>query len=410
MISSEDGQSQGLLLAREIRDTEYTVSSLVQNRWYVHKDMTLLELSRILAEKPEIQALGVVDDENKALGVIVGRDLTDLLGRPFGRDVMRKEKVLRAALNPPSFYYDTNILSLSESLEDSDLDQEIKYFPVKTESGEYLGLFSSQDVLSYLSRQAQQYSSFARALQQKIGSRDFGFHRGGFEVAGKSKQVRSLGGDFLFHDITSTGRCSLGILGIGGRGMAPSLIASAVWGALRTYDFGKGIGHLIREINSLIYEGFEFERSVRGFFLEFEPGSNSLLCADLGLRRAYIYRNGLLLQMKTPGLAEGIGKKPELRPALSRFLLEAGDLVLLLSDAVFEQANSLGEVYSLLRVKEILASFQNEETSEILSGLVGDFDSFRQDKALAGDASFVLIRYKGLDPLLNPGEREPSTR
>ena len=394
MISPDNGQSEILLLAREVQDAEASISSLIRNRWYVHKDTNLLALSDALGSKPEVPAVGVVDDLGKVFGVIVRRELVDLLGRPFGIDVMKKEQVLRAAETPPSFYYDTNILAVSESLDSLDDSEGVRYYPVKTENGEYLGLFSSQDLLYYLSRQSQLDSGLARSIQKRISAGSFDLSVGSFELAGTTSRVKGIGGDFQFVHHVPHGRIWLGMADIRGKGIAPALISASLWGAVRSFDFNKGIGRFIRELNSLLHAGFDFDKDIRGVFLELDSSGDSLLSADMHHGRTFILRGNLLLRMKAANSNTSLGHTKELKPTLSRYTLEPGDLVILVSDGAIEQTNAMGETYGLFRLKEVLAENTEEPVREIADRLMTSFTSFRKDKALADDAAFVLIRYR----------------
>lgn len=384
-----------LRLARSIKDPGETIAKLVNNRWYVGAGANLLELADDLTTFPDIQAVGVVDEDDKVLGVIVRRDLFNLLGRPFGRDVMRRELASRVAQSTQSFYHDTNIFSVSESLSKVDHSGEVQFFPLKTGTGEFVGTFSSQDLLIYLSRITQNDIALARSIQSRI-VKEFSYHEDEhLEFAGSSTMAKGVGGDFYAEALIQENRWMHCLCDVSGKGMAASLVTTALWGSLRTFDYRRGIGSLIKTLNQVFISTFELEKYVTGIFADINAATGTLLLADMGHGFSFLLRNKQLLKMKAGASNMPIGVVHDLRPEISRYQLEPGDLLLFVTDGIIEQTNEIGEEFGLGRIKQFLMESTSKSLKTQRIELMERFHSFRKQTPLHDDVTFLMIRYKG---------------
>ncbi len=384
-----------LKLAREFKDQGETIIKLASSRWYVAYDANLLDLADDLTEDPDIQAVGVVDGKGLCIGLINRRDLFDLLSRPFGRDVMRRELVERVAISEEPIYLDTNIFTVSERMSQFDHRGEVHYFPLKSGSGEFAGLFSSQDLLIYLSEMTQQDIALARAIQNRVVKEFSYLNRDHFELAASSTMAKGVGGDFYNIKNFAKGRWFMTLCDVSGKGVSASLVTSALWGTIKVFDNHKGVGSLITTLNDFFITTFELEKYVTGVFFDLNTEKGSINIADMGHGLAFIFRDGKLLKIKSHDSNYPIGVMEEVNPEVFHYSLEPGDLLLLISDGIIEQENKDGEEFGLKRLKDFLVANRDNDLKTVRVRLLEDFHRFRQHTPLHDDITFLMLRWKG---------------
>jgi sigma-B regulation protein RsbU (phosphoserine phosphatase) len=393
-IESSEGKKV-LLLARTFKEQGETIHKLASSRWYVKSDTNLLDLADDLTEDQGIQAVGVVNEDGVCVGLINRRDLFDLLSRPFGRDVMRREQVDRVVVNQEAIYFDTNIFTVSERLNQFDHRGEVHYFPLKSGTGEFAGLFSSQDLLIYLSDMTQQDIALARAIQNRV-VKEFSFlEKKQFEFVASSIMAKGVGGDFYHAKNYSPERWFFTLCDVSGKGVSASLITSALWGTIKVFDNRRGIAALVKTLNEFFITTFELEKYVTGVFFDLNLGKANINIADMGHGLAFILRDGKLLKVKSSESNVPVGVMEEINPEVYNYSLKPGDLILLVSDGIIEQENPRDEEFGLRRLKDLLVANQDQDLKTMRTRLLEEFHKFRNHTPLHDDVTFLMLRWKG---------------
>lgn len=393
MLSTEG--KKVLRLAREFKDQGETIIKLASSRWFVESNSGLLDLADDLTDSQDIQAVGVVNGEGKCVGLINRKDLFNLLSRPFGRDVMRRERVARVAINEEPIYLDTNIFSVSERLSQFDHRGEIHYFPLKSGDGEFAGLFSSQDLLIYLSEITQADISLARAIQNRVVKEFSYLDKDRFELAASSTMAMGVGGDFYTLKNYSPDRWFITLCDVSGKGVSASLVTSALWGTIKVYDNRRGLKSLISTLNDFFMRTFELEKYVTGVFLDLNCEKGTINVADMGHGLAFILRNGKMLKIKSHENNFPVGVMETLNPEVFAYNLQPNDLLLLVSDGIVEQENQDGEEFGLKKLKDFLNANIDKDLKTVRVRLLEEFHRFRRHTPLHDDITFMMLRWKG---------------
>lgn len=383
-----------LQLARKFPEFGETIQKLAGNRWFVNSEANLLDLADDLNDWPAIQAVGVVETNGKISGIIVRQDLFDLLGRPFGRDVLIKENVARVAQSVKPFFNDTSIFSVSDEIGKSGLHTETRYFPLRTGVGEFAGIFSTQDLLIHLSEMTQNDITLARSIQTKIVRESILIENIGFDLVSSSTMAKGVGGDFYHVIKYENNKWAFCICDVSEKGVAASLVTCSLWGVMQAYDFRGGIRSLVERLNRFFISTFGLEKYATGIFADFDPTSGSMLICDQGHGHGYIIRKGKLLKIKTSEKSFPIGVSPDLKPDLFRYQLLPGDVVLMLSDGFVEQKNRAGDSFGLIPIKKIMESHGTESLKTIKRRLLEEFHAFRGSTPQYDDITFIILRYK----------------
>lgn len=384
-----------LKLARQIREQSQSILKLAKNRWYVTEDANLLDLADDLAIWTGIQAVGVISAQGKVAGIIARRDIFDLLGRPFGRDVLKREPVSKVAQVTPIFHVDSNIFNVSEEIGTTQDTQEIRFFPLRTGTGEFAGIFSSQDLMLYLSDLARKDVALAAQIQGRIVKEYTHLDQDRFELVAASLPAKGVGGDFCHVRQLPDDSWFSCVCDVSGKGMSACLITTAIWSIIQSGGCSRGLPALLARLNKFLITTFQQDRFITGAFMELHPQTDTLAMADCGHGYCYIFRDNKLLHMKSGEKNYPLGVSPDTHPKLSSYRLLPGDIVIVLTDGIIRQGNEDSDEYGLSRIKQIISRYHQSGLKTLKVRLLEDLDQYRGNTPLQDDISFQFIRYKG---------------
>ena len=379
-------------LPEEKRNTQ-TIGILGSRSWYVAADATVENLADDLAEHPSVMALAVLEEDMTVYGVIVRRELMGDLARPYGRDVLRRRPVREKAVSVLSFEYTQNIHTVSEALDDGLHGDDVTWYALVDEKQVFRGLFSSRQILIYMSDISRNDLEMARTLQKKLTGEVSSIHEMRFDLVASSKTAKGVGGDYYSIDKYSDDKWIISVCDVSGKGVAASLITSVMWGMSSIFDFSKGLGEFVRVVNRYLFRTFEAEKFVTGIFLEFDPASGNTLICDMGHSYIYLYRKGKLNRIKTHSSNLPIGIMPENEPVLNRMKLKPGDIIFIPTDGLLEQENYNGELYTPERIQSVIGKNKERQLDDIHLALIEDFDRFRGAQHMHDDVTYVLLKY-----------------
>jgi sigma-B regulation protein RsbU (phosphoserine phosphatase) len=313
--------------------------------------------------------------------------------RPYARDVFKNRRIREVMEEPRIFDSKTNLFSVAEEINTEMKKPGISFFVLTNEDEEFNGIFSTQDMLVYLSEMTQNDIALARKLQARI-VREREFVVGNtFEFTASSQTAKGVGGDF--YDIRRYGddRWAAAFCDVSGKGIAASIVTSVIWGIMSTYDFRRGLTNFVKELNDYIVRTFESERFITGIFLSYNEVSQELEICDMGHSHLYLFRKGRFVKIKNSQNNLPIGVVPDFTPRSNVIKPREQDLLFLLTDGLTEQENEDGEPYSIDRVASILREHHGVPVETTCDRLLTDFHSFRGHHALGDDVTFALLRF-----------------
>ena len=125
----------------------------VASQFHTVNALDLIEtVASDFAIAPEVLALGVLDESGRLIGLIDRAHFFSELARPFGRDILVKKPVLTLTEEVPVFFYNKNVFSVAADLDNpGQPNDRVCYYGLVDEQGRFAGLFSSMDLLRYLS-------------------------------------------------------------------------------------------------------------------------------------------------------------------------------------------------------------------------------------------------------------------
>jgi hypothetical protein len=92
------------------------VGKIASSRTFISQDTEISAIAAAMDKDPGIFAVGVVDGKNAPLGLVLRRELFDLLGKPYGREYYKKKPVSMVMKSARIFRDDHSILGVADSL------------------------------------------------------------------------------------------------------------------------------------------------------------------------------------------------------------------------------------------------------------------------------------------------------
>lgn len=376
------------------RINNQTIARIASNFHYCWEDEKIFALADKLRENESVMALGVVDRKGTVVGIIVRKDFFNTMVRPYARDVFRNHPVKEIMQETDRYDVNMNLFSVSEEISEDMRRPGVTYYVLTNEEGRFRGIFSTQDMLLYLSQITQSDIALARKLQSRIvRERDFVVGRE-FEFVASSRTAKGVGGDYyeirqFEENLWVTALCD-----VSGKGVAASIITAIIWGMMSMYSFTRGgLKGFVRSLNEYIVRTFESEKFVTGLFIEYDEDRGELSVCDMGHSHFFLFREGKLMRLNTNQQNLPIGVAPEIDPKVDAFRPRKGDTLFMITDGLTEQTNMSGEAYTLERISKLMRKHQMEPVEVLADKLTNDFHAFRGKRSLNDDVTFALMRF-----------------
>lgn len=368
-----------------------TAESIASSRFYVHQDETIDDIVDALNEDGTLLAIGVVDSEKRAVGVIVRRELFNLFGKQYGKDFMERRTAAKVMKDVERFGGETHVYSISDSIGKDIRSQEIRYYLITGTNGEFRGVFSTRDLLIVLAEITQKDIDLARLLQNSIVKQSDRQSHPAFELTACSQMAKGVGGDFYGWREYQPNRYLISIADVSGKGVAASLLTAVLGGILHAFDFSRGISEFVRQTNDYIINTFQMEKYLTGIFIDFNSNTGEISLCDMGHSHLHLYRNGKVFRVKTSDKNPPIGITPEVEAAVDHFRLKAGDWLILSTDGVTEQTDETGEEFGMERTAVLIAKHAPEGPESVKTELLAGIANFKGGNPQRDDITFLIL-------------------
>ncbi len=390
-----DGQAPATILrtARPENARNQAISQIASDFHYVSQDLRVEELAEALGKDESISAVGVVDADEKIVGIVSRKEFFGLLSRPYGRDVLKNLEVIEVMSDAPAVGADTNLFTIAEELDSYLKSSEISFFPMNDDSGRFRGIFSTHDLLLHLSEMTQNDINLARRLQSRLVRERELVVGQSFEFSAYSASARGVGGDFYTVIQATENDWVIALCDVSGKGVSASVVTSVIYGMMSIYDFRQGIRPFIQKLNDFMVRTFESEKFVTGLFMAFDERVGTLQVLDMGHSHIFVWRGGKLLRVATHQQNLPLGVVADAQPRVSRFSPHIGDVLLVVTDGLLEQKNIRGNEYSIDRVSRVLEKESESPVEVINDRIIADFESFRGTHHLTDDVTYGIMKF-----------------
>lgn len=372
---------------------EFMIGSLANQFYAVHEDVKIRELSDELKRVDEVWAVAVVDDHNKALGIIVTTHFQEKMSRPFAHDVFDKKRVVEVMTQARSFSFDKNILSVSDDLAAEVQETSNHYYLVEDAKDKFCGIFSSKDLLIHQFKAHLDDIDTAITIQQSVVPEATQYETPTVEIYAQSRMAKGVGGDFVAVRDLGDDRWLLAVCDVSGKGIGASLVTASLGGLFAHYDRPAGLGAFVANVNEYILNTFKMEKYLTGAFLDFDARTGKALVADMGHSYIGILRGGLIL--KSPPLNPFVGFLAGLQVQVTTLDLVPDDVVFVYTDGFVEQKNSKEEEFGVEAFESILLEHKTMPLDDLADLLHHRVKKFRGDQPRGDDEAVLLVRYIG---------------
>jgi sigma-B regulation protein RsbU (phosphoserine phosphatase) len=215
----------------------------------------------------------------------------------------------------------------------------------------------------------------------------------GLEIATGVRPAREISGDLYDFYRQGRERATIALGDVSGKGAAAALYAALVSGLLRTLGQSRSRpSQLLKALNEALLERKADARFVTLLVLLWRPRSRELHMANAGAMPPLIWRDGLLHKPRVEGIPLGLLENREYEEV--SFQAKPGDLVVLYSDGIEDQHNSLGEHYGRARLLRLLQENSHRPPQEIVRHLFADLDRFAAGTETFDDQTLIVMRVK----------------
>jgi phosphoserine phosphatase RsbU/P len=389
-VKKENGVIKAL---PEVRIHDQSIRKIAYNIYYVLGDSLITDVADQLNRIKSLGAVAVVDREMHSLGILISRDITGLLSRPYGRDVLRKKTAAEMCVEVRRFTIHDNIFSVAEHLDEDMKNSGILYYLITDDNNKFHGIFSTKGMLVHLSQLTTQDIATARRLQARIVKEKEFIDTPNLEIVSSSLPAKGVGGDFYTIHKYSDSRWLLAVCDVSGKGIGASVLTSVLWGMMSIYDYTRGVKALVRDLNNYIVQTFEGEKFVTAIFIDFDENTGKTVICDMGHSHIYVFRNAELYNLKTNSTNLPVGIMPDVDIVLNSFQMKEKDVIFLLTDGLVEQVGVNETEYSITRIEAILQEKQESTLEHVHDAIQKDFSTFRGKKQLHDDVTYIFLKY-----------------
>lgn len=202
----------------------------------------------------------------------------------------------------------------------------------------------------------------------------------GFEIAGASRPSQETGGDYFDFIPMSEDQWGIALGDASGHGIGPALLIAATRAYLRALALAHADpGRILKRVNNRLCEDISTGHFVTLFLARLDPSTRRLIYSSAGHLPGYILDGRGEVRLVLPSTDIPLGLYPDRNfPAGPSVQLEPGDLFVLLSDGIIEEASSAGLLFGMERALEAVRAHLHESASDIVAALMNEVRRWSQ--------------------------------
>ena len=219
----------------------------------------------------------------------------------------------------------------------------------------------------------------------------------GYDAFGTFKPADLTGGDTF--DVSMQGKELLLVLGDAtGHGIAPALSVTQMHAMLRmALGLGADLETAYAQVNDQLADTLPDDRFITAFIGLLDPASHRMRFVSAGQGPILHYQaaSGACARYMPTSFPLGAMHLPARRAASTLDLLP-GDVLLVISDGIYEQHDEHGEMFGEQRVESLVAAHRGATMAELSAVLLAAVQAFAQGTPQEDDITIVLLRRNAL--------------
>ena len=366
----------------------------IASPYYITGVHTVGTVAELFNNNSTLQALGVVDSEERAIGIIIRNELFALIGQKFGRELYMNRSITEIIRKVNLLYYKRNTFSVIDEISHDLKSEENRYYILVDAENSYKGFISSFELVLFLSDMMTRELKAARRVHSAIVMDEIDINTETLSISGSTIMAGETGGDFLYIRRIGDDRFFISLCDVSGKGLNAGLISVAVSSMYAAYDFDKGICGLIQRINSYIYDLFSGEIFLTGIFIDLNESTGETRMYDMGHSMIYMIKDKQAHSFKSYSGNFPLGIQRDITPAASEFILEKGDFIISYSDGFPEQNSILNEMFSEQRLISLAIKYCASGLKQVKEIIYEELKTWKFGQAQSDDMSLLMIKYK----------------
>jgi PAS domain S-box-containing protein len=218
----------------------------------------------------------------------------------------------------------------------------------------------------------------------------------GFDIGGMSYPAEATGGDYFDYIPMSDGGIAFAIGDVSGHSFGPALLMASTRAYLRALAQTRSdIGEIMTLVNRVVTHDTQGENFITLLLAHLDPETRSLVYANAGHPTGYIFDASAQQKvlLKSTGFPLGVMSE-EVFGAAPPIHLEAGDVVLLLTDGIVEAFSAEEEPFGRERLLEIVRANFDQSAGKLVDTIYRAVRQFSQGRPQADDITVIVIKVK----------------
>lgn len=216
----------------------------------------------------------------------------------------------------------------------------------------------------------------------------------GFEVAGWSRPAEETGGDCFDYFPLDENTLAITVADATGHGIGPALMIAECRALFRAIaGVSRDLAPIVGRINNLLWQDLLDDRFVTAFFGILDVRDSTLSYLSAGHGPLFTYRRAADEIAELGANAVPLGIMPDIDfDGPDRFVMSPGDMMVLVTDGLFEWANPAGEQFGTRRLGDVVRSCRDCPCEEMIRRLHHAVLDFAAGTPQNDDLTAVIIK------------------
>ena len=212
----------------------------------------------------------------------------------------------------------------------------------------------------------------------------------GYQIAAKSSVADIVGGDLYDFYQYNDNKLGLCIGDASGHGLPAALLTRDVITGLRmVLSPTQDILPIFKKLNRVIFASVLSSHFISLFYADIDKTGN-IGYINAGHPAPILFQDGVFQKLDPTGMIFGAVKDMEIEMASSK--ISKDGVLLLFTDAFFERQNSLGEMFGLERLQDLVGLHHEKNADEILQLIFETVYDFGKPAKWEDDATLLVIK------------------
>ena len=218
-----------------------------------------------------------------------------------------------------------------------------------------------------------------------------------FEIAGWNRPANQTGGDYFDWQVLPDGQLAISVGDATGHGIGPALVSTLCRAYARATFLTDGHDRVLGRLNSLLANDLADDRFVTFAvaFLNPDNGEVKVLSAGHGPILCYRRATNNLENFDAQGIPLGMIAGMPYEDSSVR-CLNAGDMLVLVTDGFYEWQNPENEEFGLERLKDTIRQARDCPAEEVITRLYAAVKDFSKGTEQNDDLTAVVLKRKNI--------------